>query len=180
MKQTTLSVIVPNYNHARYLAACLDSILGQSRQPDEVLVIDDASTDDSVEVIERYVRKHSLVRLHRNERNRGVLPNLNWALGEVRGEFVIGQGADDVLIAGMFEKYMTLLAQHPQAALCCSIADWREVSTGLNWHMGVGMADRACYLSPAAMVELGKRGKLFIPSTTVIFRRQPVLETGGY
>ena len=53
MKRPTLSIVVPNYNHGHYLPECLDSILSQSWPPDELIVIDEASTDNSVAVIER-------------------------------------------------------------------------------------------------------------------------------
>jgi glycosyltransferase involved in cell wall biosynthesis len=180
MNRPTLSVIVPNYNHGQYLPACLDSILNQSWQPDELIVIDDASTDNSVEIIESYVRRIPRIRFHRNERNQGVLYNLNWGMDQVTGDFMYCPAADDTLISGFFEKTMRVLAEYPQAALCCTIGDWRELATGLNWHMGVGMADRPSYIPPARMVELGKRNRLFIPSNTSIFRREVVIQAGKY
>jgi glycosyltransferase involved in cell wall biosynthesis len=180
MKRPSLSVVVPNYNHGQYLPACLDSILAQSWQPDELVVIDDASTDNSVEVIESYRKKHPHIRLHRNDRNQGVLYNINWGMDNAQGDFIYTAAADDTLVPGLFEKSMQILANHPQAALCCSIGDWREIATGLNWHMGVGMADVPSYLSPTELVRLGQRNKLFIPSNTGILRRAAVLEAGKY
>ena len=71
----TLSVVVPNYNHAKYLPACLTAILRESVQPLEVLVLDDVSTDNSVEVIRSFAARHPLVRLIQNEQNLGVMRN---------------------------------------------------------------------------------------------------------
>ncbi len=65
------------YNHARYLPQVLESVLTQSVRPLEVLVLDDASTDDSVQVIQQYAARDPLVRLVRNERNLGVVATLN-------------------------------------------------------------------------------------------------------
>ena len=62
-----LSVIVPNYNHAQYLPEAVNAILNQSCRPMEVIVIDDCSTDNSVEVIEAFIRQDPIIRLYRNE-----------------------------------------------------------------------------------------------------------------
>jgi glycosyltransferase involved in cell wall biosynthesis len=180
MKRPTLSIVVPNYNHGHYLPACLDSILTQSWQPDELMVIDDASTDNSVEVIERYQKQYPQIRLHRNERNRGVLWNLNWGMEQATGDFIYFPGADDVLLPGLFEKSMKMLAEHPEAGACCGIGDWRESATGWRWFVGVGLADRPTYFSPDELVRLDRAGKLFIATNTVMARRTSLLEAGRY
>ena len=56
-----LSVVIPNYNHAAYLPHCLQAVLRQSAQAMEIIVLDDASTDDSVKVIESIARQHPLI-----------------------------------------------------------------------------------------------------------------------
>jgi glycosyltransferase involved in cell wall biosynthesis len=185
MKRPALSVIVPNYNHGKYLPACLESILQQSREPDEIIVVDDASTDNSVEIIEAYAQKDSRIRLIRNERNKGVLSTLNRGLGLeeptlTEADYVHFPAADDVLLPGLLEKSMKLLEQHPQAAFCCAIGDWHEEATGLNWHVGVGMGDQPRYLAPADLVELEKQGRLFVATNTVTVRREAIREAGGY
>lgn len=73
----TLCVLMPNYNHARFLPESLEAILAQSYPPLEVIVLDDASTDNSVEVIESFLRRDPRVRLVRNERNVGVERSVN-------------------------------------------------------------------------------------------------------
>ncbi|MEW6303814.1 MAG: glycosyltransferase family 2 protein [Verrucomicrobiota bacterium] len=176
-----LSVVIPNYNHARYLPTCLGAVLRQSVQPFEVIVIDDASTDNSVEVIEQFAREHPIVRLHRNEKNRGVVFNMNKGLLELaQGDYVYMAAADDEVQPGHFEKTLSLLAQHPQAALCCTIGDWREIETGLNWHVGVGMGDQPCFISPQEMARLERAGKLFIASNSAVFNRRTLNEVGGF
>lgn len=69
-KKPAVSIIVPNFNHARYLPERLESIFNQSFKDFEVILLDDASTDGSMEVLERY-RDHAGVRIVRNERNSG-------------------------------------------------------------------------------------------------------------
>jgi len=78
-KKPALSVIVPNYNHARYLPRRLDSIFNQTFKDFEVILLDDASTDNSMEVLEKYA-DHADVRIVRNERNTGS-PCAQWLKG---------------------------------------------------------------------------------------------------
>jgi len=94
-----VSVILPNYNYAHYLAGRLDSIRNQSYAVDEIIVLDDASTDESVIVIEDYIEKHPEIeiRLIRNDKNTGS-PFRQWARGlaMARNELVWIAEADDL------------------------------------------------------------------------------------
>lgn len=176
----TLSVVVPNYNHARLLPTCLQALLEQSVQPLEIIILDDASTDHSVEVIQDFAARSPIIRFYRNEQNQGVVFGMNRGLELARGDYVYFAAADDKVLPGLLEKSLRLLAQYPAAALSCTISVWQEVDSGLRWHMGVGMADQPCYLSPARMVELERRGELFIASNTVLFKRSSILRAGGF
>jgi len=174
----SLSVVVPNFNHAKYLPLSLPAILQQSFRPLEVIVLDDASTDNSVEVIERFARENPTIRLVRNEKNLGVMPNLNKGVSLARGDYVFIGSADDEAMPGLFEASMRLLAQHDKAALCSTISEWRYVDSGLSWQMATGLADKPCYLSPTDLVRLGCRGKLMISSSSVVFRKAALLDVG--
>ena len=180
MNLPRLSVVVPNYNHGAFLPTCLNALLNQSVPPFEVIVIDDASTDNSMAVIEEFAARHPNIRAFRNDRNRGVVYNLNLGLELARGEFVFFPAADDEVQAGLFEKSLRLLAEHPQAALSCTVSQWHDVATGLSWHMAVGMADRPCFLSPAELVQLGRQGRLIICTSSAIMRTGPLRKIGGF
>lgn len=175
-----LTVVVPNYNHAQYLPRCLDALLGQSVPPFEILVIDDASTDNSLEVLERYARAHPNLRVERNDRNRGVVFGLNRGLELARGDYVCFPAADDELQPGYVEKSLRLLAQHPQAGLSCTVCRWCYVDSGLTWLMGAGMAERACFLPPEELVQIGRRGRLFLGTSSIIWRKDALREAGGF
>lgn len=177
MNLPSLSVVVPNYNHARFLPTALEAIFNQSIAPLEVIVIDDASTDSSVEVIEGFACKHPVVRLIRRATNKGVIESMNEGLAIARGECLLFAAADDQILPGLFEKSLQLLAQHPQAALSCTVTEWRELATGWKWHVGAQMGEEPRYISPRSLVELERQGKLFISSNTVVMRPRLL---GGY
>jgi len=167
----SLSVVVANYNHGHLLPVCLTAILEQSFKPKEILVMDDGSTDESRSIIEKFAKEHPVIRTHFNERNLGVIPTINHGLQLISSDYVYFAAADDKILPGLFQKSMDILARHPQAAFACAIGDWYEMATGLNWQVGVGMADRPSYLSPERLVELERHGKLFIATHTAVIRR---------
>jgi glycosyltransferase involved in cell wall biosynthesis len=175
-----LSIVIPNYNHAAFLPQCLDAMLAQSVRPLEIIIVDDASTDKSLEVIEQYRKNHPCIRLHRHEKNQGVVSGMNDGLRLAQGDYVYFAGADDQVLPGLFEKSLNLLAKHPDAALCCTIGDWHEVSSGYHWHVSVGMASNPTFLDPKTMVGLEKQGLLYIASHTAIMQRQALLRVGGF
>ena len=81
---TSLSVIIPNYNRAALIGETLDNVFAQTRPPDEVIVVDDGSTDDSVAVIERYGARITLIR----QANAGPGAARNRGLAAARGELI--------------------------------------------------------------------------------------------
>ena len=175
-----LSVVLPNYNHARFLPVCFKALVAQSVPPFEIIVIDDASTDNSMEVITSFARQHPAIRVFQNERNQGVVFGMNRGVELAQGEYLHFASADDQVKPGLFEKSLRLLAAHPQAALCCTVSEWSYASSGLTWHMAAGMADQPSYFSPADMVRVGHKGKLAIVSHSAVMRKQAVCEVGGF
>src|ERR1700723_97564 len=90
-----LSVVLPNYNHAKLIGRALAALLGQERTADEIIVIDDGSTDDSVAVIGRFAAPAPATRLLRNPNNIGVTPPLQRGLEPARGKYVYFAASDD-------------------------------------------------------------------------------------
>ena len=80
MSSPTVSVIVPNFNHAEYLPRCLTALIEQSVLPQEIIVIDDASTDDSAQIAREFARRHPIIEVHQNARNHGVVYGANLGL----------------------------------------------------------------------------------------------------
>lgn len=172
-----LSVILPNYNHAAFLDRAITAFLEQSFRDFELIVVDDASTDNSVEVIEKYARADPRVVLHRNAENRGVIFSLNRALSLATADWVMGASADDYILPGYFASAFDLLAKHPEAGVCvglCNAVDEDGVyqrTTPELW------SSEPEYIPPA---ELAARiGGCGVPGP-VIWNRQAFLDAGGY
>lgn len=104
-----VSVIIPMYNAERYIAECLDSILLQTFQDYEVIVIDDCSTDTSLEIVESYLEKFGgCLKIFRVDKNVGVGAARNKGLNLSRGEYVFFMDADDLLMLDGLEEMHTL------------------------------------------------------------------------
>lgn len=94
MTKTLVSVVMPAYNHERYIAAAIESVLGQTWTNLELIVIDDASSDRTWEVVSGYA--DSRIRASRHGTNQGAYITLNEALSMARGEFVAIINSDDI------------------------------------------------------------------------------------
>jgi len=94
MEQPLVSVVVPALNVGRLLPRCLESLLGQTYRPIEILVVDDGSTDDTGEVMRRYADRHPEIHTI-SQRHRGLGPARNAALSIAHGTFVSMIDADD-------------------------------------------------------------------------------------
>lgn len=108
--QGRISVLVPVWNNARYLGAALESALTQTRKPDEVIVVDDGSEDDSAAVAEAYG-----VRCIR-EPHRGVGATRNVAWRHASGDFIAWLDSDDVWLPTKLEVQAGYMELHPEVA----------------------------------------------------------------
>ena len=122
---------MPVYNAEAYIAESVQSILDQTEPDFELLLIDDCSTDSSVEIINSF--KDPRIILHRKKRNSGYTESLNWAIDQARGKYIARMDADDVSYLKRFEKQLAFLEQHPNVALCGTDARVEGSSLKFNY-----------------------------------------------
>lgn len=117
----TLSVIIPNYNNEKFIAKCLDSVLGQTLVPNEILVVDDASTDTSPRIIQAYAEKYpNVIGVFLTE-NGGVSHARNVGITAATGEYVTTLDGDDFYYTPKkLENEMRLMAEKGGNALTYS------------------------------------------------------------
>ena len=122
-----LSVIVPVYNAEAYLPKCLDSILNQTYDHLEVIVIDDGSQDGSCVICDRYAWKDSRVRVIHRE-NAGQAAARNQALQLCRGEYVTFCDSDDWLEKNAYQEMLEALQKTGAGVACCGRYNAEEAS----------------------------------------------------
>lgn len=117
----SLSVIIPNYNNEKFIRKCLDSVLSQTLLPDEIIVVDDCSKDNSIAIIKEYEEKYPNVKAVCLEQNGGVSHARNTGILTATSEFVTTLDADDFYFNDQkLENEMNLLKEKGKNALTYS------------------------------------------------------------
>jgi len=167
-----VSVIVPVYNRAAFVADALRSALEQECPGGmEIVVVDDGSTDETPDVLAELARRHSEIRVIRQE-NAGPAHARNRALQEARGEYLALLDSDDVWLPGKLASQVALLDAHPGAAFVHSDVDE-------FWEEGEGKwTRRPAIVSGHVLRALLRRN--VIHTMTVMLRRSVLDEVGGF
>ncbi|MDB6174798.1 MAG: hypothetical protein JWL59_4109 [Chthoniobacteraceae bacterium] len=171
MSTPSVTVLMPVYNCARYLNAAIESILAQTHRDFEFLIIDDASTDSSLSIIEAYSDRR--IRVVRNPANLGLTRSLNIGLRLASGEFIARQDGDDISMPERLATQLAFLEKNADVALVGSQARLLD-------EFGRSRGRRDLPLEPASI----RWANLFenpIPHSSVMFRTRIVRdEFGGY
>jgi glycosyltransferase involved in cell wall biosynthesis len=182
VNRALVSVVMSNYNDARFLRESLPALLEQSHSSLEVIVVDDGSTDDSVALLRDHSKKDPRLRVLVNPKNMGIVFSQGRAQAEARGEYIYFASADDRVLPGFFEKAVTLMEAHPRAGLCwtdpCSFFD----SGGPYYPRHTGITPQPSYVSPEQLADAYRSGRLSAPmhAAPALFRRSSYLAAGGF
>jgi hypothetical protein len=166
-----VSVVLPAFNAEPFVAAAVDSILGQTLSDLELIVVDDGSTDGTPAILADRAARDPRVRIL-GRGHRGVVPALNDGLREARADYVAIMNADDVSLPERLERQAAFLDAHPTVAAvggqsCLMLAD------------GTRGAVTSLPLEPAALRAIMMQAAP-LANPTVMLRRDAVLEIGGY
>jgi len=123
MAKSRISVAMCTYNGARFLCEQLESIAAQTRLPDEMVICDDVSADESAEIVRNFAKNACFpVRVEVNERNLGSIKNFEKAIGLCQGEIIALADQDDVWKDHKLSKLCTALQENPRAGYAFSNA----------------------------------------------------------
>jgi glycosyltransferase involved in cell wall biosynthesis len=117
----TVSVIITVYNLEGFVARAIESALNQTIKPDEIIVVDDGSKDDSVKVIESFGDRVKLVRM---EKNSGVLPSFLAGIKQSKGDILSFLDGDDIWMPNKLEKVLAVFQQHEDAMMVTHLHRW--------------------------------------------------------
>lgn len=166
-----VTVLVPSYNDERFLGAAIESILAQTFTDFELLIVDDASTDGSRAVVERY--RDPRIRLLVNPTNLGGGAARNRGLAASAGEYVAALDSDDLSFPDRLERQIAYLDAHPDVAVVGSQAKLIDVNgrgIGEVWRPTTDLGIRWCRIFQNPVIQ-----------SSATFRRSVVWEElGGY
>ena len=118
-----LSIGLPVYNGENFLAESLEALLGQSFEDFELIISDNASTDETAAICRRYGQQDSRIRYVRQPRNVGCASNHNFLVGQARGELFKWASHDDLYARDLLERCVDALDEYPYVVLAHSWTD---------------------------------------------------------
>jgi alpha-1,3-rhamnosyltransferase len=129
-----VSIFIPSYNHAQFLATAIESCLNQTYKNIEIIIVDDNSSDDSLEIARRFEKKYpSLIQVftHPDNLNHGISATINLAVSKLRGDFYCGLASDDIFYPDKTERQVNYLLEHPDVGWVYSKAERFGERSGL-------------------------------------------------
>ena len=166
-----ISVIMSVYNDSAYLSEAIASILNQSFSNFEFLIVDDASTDNSLEIIKNYAKKDNRIRYFQRSENVGLTKNLNFLLGQARGIYVARMDGNDISLQNRFKEQINAIKNN-DADLVWSNAILIEES-----------GKEICLRyqpSQKKTLKLMRRRRNYIVHPATMYVKSSILKVGGY
>jgi|TARA_X000001036_G_scaffold82893_1_gene74847 glycosyltransferase involved in cell wall biosynthesis len=121
MKKIESSIIMSTYNHEKSLIQSINSILSQKYEDFEFLILNDNSTDGTKEVLDKFKKKDSRIKVLNNYKNLGLTKSLNILIKESKGSLIFRQDSDDISLPNRLMKQVSLL-RHPNNHACVTRA----------------------------------------------------------
>jgi glycosyltransferase involved in cell wall biosynthesis len=115
IKEPKVSILTTVYNHEKYLAACIESVLASSYLDWEMIIVDDQSKDSSVAIAQSYEAKDSRIKVYVNEHYLGDYPNRNKTASYAKGKYLKYVDADDMIYPHGLEIMVQTMEQFPEA-----------------------------------------------------------------
>lgn len=184
-----VSVVVPFWNAASFLEEAIESVLVQTFQAWELILVDDGSSDGSTEIAKRHVeRRPGTVRYveHERHQNRGVAASRNLGVRHARGRYIAFLDADDVWFPNKLARQLTILESEPEAAMVCGPSQlwysWtgRPEDIARDYVKDLRIAPAGLVNPPALLISSLARGTFVANPSTIVIRREALDRVGGF
>lgn len=165
-----VSVIIPNYNHSSFLPERIDSVLHQTFQNFEVIILDDCSTDNSRDIIERYRSNPQISHIIYNSENSGKV-FMQWKRGIelAAGELIWIAESDDISDINFLEILVNKFIKHPSLSLAfCK--SWMFNNKGYQWEASQNVSE-GVYNGSAFISDVMSRGCIMYNASSCLFRK---------
>jgi glycosyltransferase involved in cell wall biosynthesis len=185
-----VSVIMIFLNAERFIEEAIESVLAQSYDHWELLLVDDGSSDTGTEIARRYVTQHpGRIRYlqHPGHENRGMSAARNLGIAHARGEYVAFLDADDVWLSCKLEHQVALIEAHPEAGLLCGASQYwygwtgRAADARRDRIVPVGAPQDTLHRPPALLTLLHPLGRGAAPCvSSLLLRRRVIVAVNGF
>jgi glycosyltransferase involved in cell wall biosynthesis len=184
-----VSVVVPFWNVKSFIAETIESVLAQTFQSWELLLIDDGSSDGSTEIAKRYVERfpERIRNLeHESRQNRGVAASRNLGVRHAKGQYIAFLDADDVWFPNKLARQTAILESEPDAAMVCGPSQFWYSWTGRpediarDYVKDLRIAPPGLIKPPTLLVSYLTRGTFVANPSTILIRREALERVGGF
>ncbi len=172
-----VTALVPTYNGAEFIMRTLDSLAAQTWSNLEILIGDDRSTDDTLEVVRRFAERHPGTRVLERDANLGWLRNSNDLMARADGELMFFAFHDDVVATTYVERLVAALAGNERAVLAFSDMIVHELDGRTNHHVFDQLQDITGAVE-RGRVMIRRKGDWWVPNRG-LFRASAFAEVGG-
>lgn len=185
MYQVLVSIVGISYNQVSFIEEALTSILQQNYPHIELIVVDDASSDKSQEIIKYFFKIHQVdfpIHFIFHQENQGNCKSFNEALALCKGKYIIDFALDDVMLPERISKQVAFFEQcSPQTGIIFSNAEIiSEKSDFIQYHYAINSEKKAIKPPPQGKVFRNILEKYFICPPTMMLRKTMLIELGGY
>lgn len=175
-----VSIVMPNYNYAPYLARAIQSVLTQDYTHLELILIEDGSSDNSLEIATAFCTQDVRVRLINNVTNKGVYYSINAGLEAARGKYIHFLASDDFYLPHFLSTCLSALIQHPHSGLSVCNTCYYTHNPEVRYPYVVGMGNKSCLFTPQELGFAMRDTKLKFSGTNCIVKTSLVKEFGGF
>lgn len=158
---TKYSAVVPNYNDGKTISESLESLAAQLLPFYEIIIVDDGSTDNSVDVINAFIAKNPNARLIRQPQNQGVVAAINTAIDASTGDFIFLCSANDAYYPMMTQRCEEMHQRYPQAGIISgNAAAFDQIKGRFTYDMKLPLPQVTAYYTPEALAEHNRKAAI--------------------
>lgn len=178
----SVSVVIPNYNYASYLPESLGAILNQTFKPLEIIIVDDASTDESVAVIKKFQKKYPHFHFIINHINRGACATVNSLISTLKGDYVALCAADDIVDPHFLERTIEVAKNSPELAIISGEVRYFDDKKPYVFNYSPKLPDCKAtkIFTPFESIKIFRKAANFICSPATLYKRDMLLRFNGY
>ena len=173
--QPLVTVIIASYNHGPYIEQSIQSVLDQTYPNIELLVIDDGSTDDSVERIQRLQAQHGFD--FRVQQNQGLTNTLNGAIARAKGSLIVPFGSDDIMMPDRIAVQVAYMDGKPEVGICAGNIELIDAEGNL---FPEKRQRRDVPFRRLGFDDMFLERKPYPPAPTLMIRREALDKVGGF
>jgi len=185
-----VSVIIPFFNTEKFIGEAIESVLAQTYDHWELLLVDDGSTDGSTKIALEYVRRHPdkvYYSKHNNHENRGISATLNLGIQKAKGTYIAVLDSDDLWLPAKLEQQVVIMDSYPEADLVYGPTHYWYSWTGKpedierDFVCELGLQPNMLYKPPTLFVPFFLRADVITPCPcSVMVRREVIDRVGGF